>query len=286
MYAALTDQVQRLSQKIRAAEVRLKQLSKNSQAQPPPVKVENLDELSNAIGQLIIGESGKATYHGGTASSEVKVILSNDASLKLIDNYLQYLEELAKEKESDEAWDIRDPIRLGMPLEIIKLFRAFPMGLSHCSSYHSHFTEFLPGRDRAIELTNLYYRLVAWMYDPVLRSDFMDTIIAPLYATSQVASIGAIHPHQLSVFFAVMASGALWDDHPSAKILAHQYHVLSRAALSLKPIIFDASTATVQAIFTIIRFLHISDLTAGEERWILGSTCTKMAQIPLEDWSP
>ena len=107
----------------------------------------------------------------------------------------------------------------------------------------------------------------------------MDNVMAPLYSSSKHASF--IHPHRLSIFFTVLASGAFWEDHPTAKVLAHQYHTLARAALALKPLVQETSTVTVQAIFAIIRFLHISDVNAGEERWILGGTCAKIAQIVI-----
>lgn len=116
-------------------------------------------------------------------------------------------------------------------------------------------------------------------YDPVVQDDLMNSIILPLYASSEYASVDAIHPHRLSVFFTVLASGAFWEDHPTAKVLAHQYHTLARAALSLKSIIREASSASVQALFTIIRFLHFSDANAGEERWLLGGVCVRIAQI-------
>lgn len=116
-------------------------------------------------------------------------------------------------------------------------------------------------------------------YNPVVRDDLMNTIIIPLYESSEYASVDAIHPHRLSIFFTVLASGAFWEDHSTAKVLAHQYHTLARAALSLKSIVRDASSATVQALFTIIRFLHIADVNAGEERWLLGGTFARIAHI-------
>lgn len=94
----------------------------------------------------------------------------------------------------------------------------------------------------------------------------MDTIINPLYDFQGYWFIGIIHPHQLSILFVILATGALWDDHPSATILAHQYHVLSRAALSLSPIAHEVNTFTVQALFTLIRFIHTADTNATEER--------------------
>ena len=106
----------------------------------------------------------------------------------------------------------------------------------------------------------------------------MANILGQLYDFKGSSTLETIHPHRLSVLFAILASGAFWDEQPTAKILAQQYLVLSRAALSLKPILRETTTAAVQALFTIVRFLHIADTTAGEERWILGGTCAKVAQ--------
>lgn len=107
----------------------------------------------------------------------------------------------------------------------------------------------------------------------------MKTVIGPIYGTTGYPSVDLIHSHRLAVFFVVLASGAIHDGHPSATILAQQYHALSRAALSLDSIIRDANSATVQALFMIIRFIHASDAKSGEERWLLGGVCAKVAQI-------
>jgi hypothetical protein len=115
-------------------------------------------------------------------------------------------------------------------------------------------------------------------YDPIVRSDFMNTVVSPIYGTTGYVSVDTIHSHKLSVFFITMACGVLYDNHPSAPTLAQQYHILSRAALSLDSILQEANCATVQALFMIIRFKYISD-PRGEERWLLGGLCVKVAQI-------
>lgn len=116
-------------------------------------------------------------------------------------------------------------------------------------------------------------------YDPIVRKDFFDTVMEPIYGTTPFASLDAIHPHRLSVFFILLASGIYYDSHPSAPILAQQYHVLSRAALSLGSILQEANCATVQALFMILRFIFITDRINNEERWLLGGLCARVAQI-------
>jgi hypothetical protein len=115
-------------------------------------------------------------------------------------------------------------------------------------------------------------------YDPIVRNDFMNTLVSPIYGTTGYVTVDTIHSHKLSVFFITMACGVLYDSHPSASTLAQQYHALSRAALSVDSIVHEANCATVQALFMIIRFIYISD-PRGEERWLLGGLCVKVAQV-------
>ena len=116
-------------------------------------------------------------------------------------------------------------------------------------------------------------------YNPITRTDFTANIFDPIYGANDNPSVDDVHAHRLSIFFAVLATGALYDRHSSAKLLAQQYNVLSRAALSLDPISREANTATVQALNLSIRFLYVSDTKDNEERWLLGGICAKLAQI-------
>ena len=75
-----------------------------------------------------------------------------------------------------------------------------------------------------------------------------------------------------------MATGVWFDNHPSATTLAHQYHALARAALSVVSIIQEATCATVQALFMVIRFIYLTERSNNEERWILGGLCARIAQ--------
>lgn len=107
----------------------------------------------------------------------------------------------------------------------------------------------------------------------------MNNIISPIYGTTGVASLDTVHCHRLGVFFITMASGVWFDSHPSSTILAHQYHALARAAVSLEPVLQEGTCATVQALFMVLRFIYTTDRSGGEERWILGGLCTRIAQI-------
>lgn len=115
-------------------------------------------------------------------------------------------------------------------------------------------------------------------YDPVVRHNFLEYIFNPIYGNIGLTSLDTIHAHRLAVFFMTMATGVWFDNHPSATILAHQYHALARAALSVVSIIQEATCATVQALFMIIRFIYLTERSNNEERWILGGLCARIAQ--------
>ena len=59
--------------------------------------------------------------------------------------------------------ETNDSQYLGMPFEIMDLGNAFPMGLKDSPYSKSQFVPFLPSRERAIELANIYYSNVAFM---------------------------------------------------------------------------------------------------------------------------
>jgi hypothetical protein len=194
------------------------------------------------------------------------------------------------------VWNPREPANLGLNLEIIELVNSFPFGLRN-SPYTKHiFLPFVPTREVALALTDRYFKNVAWMwvafllivppilmssfrYDPIVRHDFMNNIISPIYGSTGTASVDTIHSHRLSVFFILLASGCTYDAHHSATLSAERYYALSRAALALDSILQEATCATVQALFMMVRYIYISDCTGYENRWLLFGICTRVAQM-------
>lgn len=103
----------------------------------------------------------------------------------------------------------------------------------------------------------------------------------PIYGTTGIPSVNIIHSHKLSVFFVILANGALYDEASGehAHWLAARYHQLARAALSLDSMLTDASVATCEALFMMIRFLFNSDRSANEERWLITGLAARVAQM-------
>ena len=100
----------------------------------------------------------------------------------------------------------------------------------------------------------------------------------PIYGDTGYANLDTLHPHRISVFFVLLATGVLYESHPSSSILGEKYYALARAALSLESILNEATCATVQALFMMIRYIYSTDRTSNETRWMLTGVCCRVAQ--------
>ncbi|OJA10707.1 hypothetical protein AZE42_01058 [Rhizopogon vesiculosus] len=217
---------------------------------------EEVRDVSESIGSLSIDVDGRAKYHGESLGSEC-------------------FQQLFPAQPSVPT----DPKYLGLPFEMIDLCNAYPFGLRDSQYTKYLFLPFLPPRERALYLIELYYQNVAWMFDPIIRDDFMANILTPLYGHTGSPNINNVHSHRLSVFFILLASGVVYEHSPSSGVIAEQYHALSRAALSLDPIYQDATCATVQALFMTVRYIYQTDCTNNESRWLLMGVVARVAQL-------
>lgn len=55
------------------------------------------------------------------------------------------------------------PRYLGLPFEILDLVNAFPLGLKDSQYTKTQFLSFLPSKERAMEIADLYYSHYTWM---------------------------------------------------------------------------------------------------------------------------
>lgn len=222
---------------------------------------EEVHDVSESIGSLSIDVNGRTKYHGESVGSE----------------YFQPL--FPPDSYPPQQSVPTDPKYLGLPFEIVDLCNAYPFGLRDSQYTKFLFSPFLPSRERALQLMELYYRNAAWMFDPIVREDFVTNVLTPLYGHTGSANVNNIHSHRLSVFFIVLASGVLYEQSASSGVIAEQYHALSRAALSLDPIYQDATCATVQALFMAFGHIYQSDRTNNEGRWLLMGVVVRVAQL-------
>ena len=108
-------------------------------------------------------------------------------------------------------------------------------------------------------------------YNPITFEDFNESLIRPIYGQSNMPRIDAIHPHRLSLFLGMMAIGTAHSGNVAAVMnpAAERFLILACAALSLSPILAEAMTATVQALYMINGYLFTSTRVGCEEGWIL-----------------
>lgn len=81
----------------------------------------------------------------------------------------------------------------------------------------------------------------------------------------------------------VLSIGALFDSHPSARIIAEQYHAFACATFSLESIVGGATCASIQALLMMAHFLYFTDRSGNERKWLLNGLCTKV--IHMVGWS-
>ncbi|KAI0048133.1 hypothetical protein FA95DRAFT_1127130 [Auriscalpium vulgare] len=227
----------------------------------PKAKYEaDLESVSEKLGSLAIDRDGKAKYHGRTAGAEYLQGLMVDGQIA--------------------AKELGDPKRLGLPAEIVKMVESFPLGAYEPMHGTALFDTYLPSRECAIQLADLFYANIAWMYDPIPRADFERVMLQPVYQTpDRLASLSSIHAHSVSVFFMVLALGSVFDDGPSRELVAEQYHALGRAAFAMDSVVQGATCAALQALLLMVQFLYQADRSGNERRWLLMGLCAKVAQM-------
>ncbi|KAJ3497925.1 hypothetical protein NLJ89_g10285 [Agrocybe chaxingu] len=211
----------------------------------PSTTSEKDDDITDAIGSLSIGAHGQSKYHGESSSSE-------------------YFQDLLETQASDDEEPVGHPNPYDLRDEIVHLVDAFPFGLKEHRYNKELFRPYIPARSTAME------------YDPVILQEFTASILDPMYGSGDMPSVEGIHPHELAVFFIILATGLL--SHPGSSMLSGKYHALSRAALSLEPIAVDATCSAIQAIFLTFRYLYNADRSYNEERWLLTGVCVRLAQ--------
>ncbi len=89
-------------------------------------------------------------------------------------------------------------------------------------------------------------------------------------------------PHDLALLFVILAIGALVGDEPSSALGEH-FHQVSRAAISLQPVLEKPSIVTIQALhlMSIYNAMSGSDLkseTSMEMTWSLITLASHLSQ--------
>ncbi|KAK0446109.1 fungal-specific transcription factor domain-containing protein [Armillaria borealis] len=145
----------------------------------------------------------------------------------------------------------------------------------------------LPPWERAQSLGETYFEQVAWIFRGVTRQQLIDDMLPAIYRKQPSEEFGG--PHDLSLIFMIFAIGALVENEPSTESAhAEHYHQLSRAAISLQPVLEKPSIVTIQCLhlMSIYNAMSGSDTTSEpsmEMTWSLITLAAHLSQTVDRD---
>ena len=141
----------------------------------------------------------------------------------------------------------------------------------------------LPTYERTMALCETYFAQVSWIFRGLTRIQLIDDMIPVIYKR-QAPLPGEDYsgPHDLALLFVILAIGALVGDEPS-NALGEHFHQVSRAAISLQPVLEKPSIVTIQALhlMSIYNAMSGSDLkseTSMEMTWSLITLASHLSQ--------
>ncbi|CAE6532472.1 unnamed protein product [Rhizoctonia solani] len=226
-----------------------------------PVEVEQSPEVLDALGTLTIESEGRSVFYGGTAGAEF--LLKPDESLDV--------------KPSISSSTGRPGFTVNVELQ--HLSQSFPFTPIRGSEKEvkQQLRALLPTADKAWTICEFYFMHATWLYNPIPRSQFIETIFNRMYRTP--TNIDACSAHQYSVMFGVLAVGVqLNTDLPAYHQDAEQYHMLARAALALD---CSSENTTISAIQSILLMCYFCQLTDNKDspmhHWTLIGLGMKLA---------
>nr|GAT42913.1 predicted protein [Mycena chlorophos] len=220
----------------------------------PAVKTENTESPSEgveAMGSLSISDGGRSTFYGQAANS---------------------FNETAPEEEpqSPEPDPIISP---NVPWSAYAFPFAPSVGKSGQDIRATLFSQ-LPREATARRFAESYYQKAAWMYAPISRAEFYEKIYNPIFVEGAAETITG---SSLAVCFSVLCFGAYMDlNLPPHSEQATQLYQLSRAALSMDPILDEPSIPAIQALVLMVHYMFFSG-TGNDARWVLMGLVVKLA---------
>ncbi|CAE6417865.1 unnamed protein product [Rhizoctonia solani] len=263
------------------------------------VEAEQGPEVLDALGTLTIESEGRSVFYGGTAGAEflLKVGTSTLVALNL---------ELIFFVQPSESLDVKPSISssAGRPgftvnVELQHLSQSFPFTPIRGSEKEvkQQLRALLPTADKAWTICEFYFMHATWLYNPIPRSQFIETIFNRMYRTP--TNVDACSAHQYSVMFGILAVGItlnflvtsipclfmqlvlgvqLNTDLPPYHQDAEQYHMLARAALALE---CSSENTTISAIQSILLMCYFCQLTDNKDspmhHWALIGLGMKLA---------
>ncbi|KAJ6624985.1 hypothetical protein B0H10DRAFT_1783893 [Mycena sp. CBHHK59/15] len=231
-------------------------------APPKEENPESSNDGVDAMGSLSISEGGRSTFFGQAANSWY--LLQNEAV----------------SGDEDEPPDTEP----AMPTDVPWIAYAFPFTANISKTgrdVRANLINLLPRTSVAQRFCDIYYRHAAWMYTPISRSDFYDTIFQKIY-DPHGSSYESVSSHNLAVLYMILALGTLVDlNMPAHSPEATEYYQLGRAALAINSVLEEPSIAGIQALLLMCHFMFWADIDAP--RWVLMGLVVKLAHSVYRD---
>ncbi|KIY61576.1 hypothetical protein CYLTODRAFT_495190 [Cylindrobasidium torrendii FP15055 ss-10] len=234
-------------------------------AAPPDPTSQSLIE---SFGTLSIAEHGISHFFGPTGGSE-SLLISYSTSTSSV--------------ASPESMRDSSSPSTGTPPHDMYLFsRTFPFTpMGPFEEVVDMIKGHLPSWERAVTLCKLYVEHSTWLFHGLMEDQLMDELLPDIFNRAQ-SNDEATRPHDLSLLFVVFAIGELSEAEPNQARAEHFYQI-SRAAISLQPMLEKPSMSTIQAlhIMSVYNAMSGSDLstdTSMEMTWSLVSLAAHLSQ--------
>ncbi|KAH8825599.1 fungal-specific transcription factor domain-containing protein, partial [Flagelloscypha sp. PMI_526] len=242
--------------------------------QPTPI-----EKTIDALGTLNITEHGFSQFLGSTGGSEV------------------YFSHSTLKDSSAHISSAVDSNVEAAPSEAIKLFsHTSPFSPQGCPREVQTLIEsYLPSWDRAHNLCRQYLADISWLVKPVHPTQVFEDMLPAIYRRQEaISGEEYTNPHNLSLLFVILALGCVVEatassqDSNNSRPEAEHYHQISKAALSLQPILEQPSIYAVQAL----TLLGIYNSMSGEDimsqsnmelTWNLTTLAAHLAQTVNRD---
>lgn len=291
---------------------------------------DEVDEASQLVGSLSIGEQGQARFHGQSSASEVAW---SDLGLCVFQSNLLCFQSsffkhcfrcvtsssvevdmvifLSNHQNSED-----DPLRIlhppntyhyGLPQSIIDLINAFPFCcVTPEPEVKAEILRYLPNHNKALAITLVYFEHAGCSYVQftlvvsakshalfsmirryqVLQQDkFVPLLFDVLLQSTRGLTVGEkLHAHQLAVIYLVLALGSILSEDPNDRAESQKYHLLASAAMSMSPIVKEATSPAVEALFLMIQYFNHVDSPACDRQWLCSGVMLRLAYSVSGPW--
>lgn len=250
-------------------------------------------DVIDAFGTLSISDHGISRFFGSSGGSESLLIssLSSSHTSPASSHSLSPKQRSSLSPTPNSASSTHDQLSL-----FSQSFPFTPMGRT--DDIQEMIKGHLPPYERAVVLCQTYFDQVSWIFRGVTKEQLMDEMLVVVYRRPAAGKIEDEHgPHDLALLFIIFAIGTLVEPEApkhanpsgqasppsSSAAYAEHFHQISRAAITLQPVLEKPSIVTIQTLhlMSIYNAMSGSDLTndtSMEMTWSLLALAAHLSQ--------